>query len=95
MKVDYYSLNPKLTEVSQGAEIYTVKPEMFQVIKNREFKSETRILTKFGYLFFFVDDLRPMQKEITAESNISASEERTKEVRRKEADRVTPMKFLW
>lgn len=95
MKVNFYSLNKKLTEVSQGSKIYNLKPEMFKTIKDREFKAETRILPTFRYIWFFKTDVFRVQAQVTVVGNKNESKKRTQEVLEKEAERVTPMKPLW
>ena len=94
LAVNYYSLNKPLTEVSQGPQIYNLKPKMFWAVKDKEFKTETRILQTFlqrGFLFLDIKSL----DWTTVKDNKKESSKRTLKVLKRESKRVTPMKPLW
>jgi hypothetical protein len=94
MRTNYFERNASLCEVSQGTEIYSLKPEAFDTIQNKEYDFETRILEPFmyklaGYCSLIVLDVS------WYEYNIHENLERTEEVKEREGNRVTPMKPRW
>lgn len=94
MRVNYYELNSLFSKISQGVEIYCLKPESFEVIQNEEYTFETRILEKFQY----AECLRIKYIEIdktTKSFNVNENHERTREVQERELERITPMRPLW
>lgn len=94
MRVTYYERNDALSKISQGAEIFCLKPEAFDRIQEMEYPFETRILEKFQYLLALRSNY--IRIDTTAlRFNVEENDYRTLEVEEKEEKRVTPMRPRW
>lgn len=94
LKIPYFFRHDAFTQESQGPEIYCLKKEVFDEIKDQEYTFETRILPTFQYFPALLTDflkLGPTDQK----TNRQESEERTEEVLKKNEKRRTPMKPLW
>ena len=94
MRVGYYEPNNALSQVSQGVDIYCLKPDAFEHIQEVEYSFETRILEEFQY----AECLRLKYVNIDKTNrlfNIEENNKRTLKVKERESQRVTPMRPLW
>lgn len=94
IRTNYFERNASLCAVSQGTEIYSLKPEAFDTIQNLEYDFETRILEPFMYKWAALYGFIQLDRTFY-EYNVYENQERTKEVAEREEKRVTPMKPRW
>lgn len=90
----FFEQNTALSEVSQGAAISSLKPEMFDRITELEYECETRILAVFQYKPALWDCIVPVDIS-NYEIHLKDKEERIEEVEEAEKKRTTPMKPRW